>query len=292
MQKYTVASCALKERDQRLLGMLVSLPAASRFEFLMNKTTFTRQPSIAIVDTGSPLSLSTYEDLLSRFGKIVPVAIVDSATEMTQWPFKVERPSLLRSIFKVLNSIVDADLARRNAAVQAPLPESPRTTLPNRAADERGANDSVFAEGPGSMPEPLRALVVDDSLAVRAQLRAGLNRLGFKCEEAVDAEQAQATLARGTYDLALLDVVMPGMDGYQLCRLIKQDRYRRNMPIVMLTSRSSPFDRARGVLAGCDTYLTKPIAWNDFRTAIDKALLKNSSNSRDKLASRGYAGSL
>ena len=290
MQKYTVASCALKERDQRLLEMLVSLPAASRFEFLANKTTFTRQPSIAIVDTGSPLSLSTYEELLKRFGKIVPVAIVDTATELAQWPFTVERPSLLRSIFKVLNTIVDAEFAKRNVTVPSPSPETTRAAS-NQAQNEHGSNDAVFAQGPGSMPEPLRALVVDDSLAVREQLRAGLQRLGFKCEEAQDAEQAQATLARGTYDLALLDVVMPGMDGYQLCRLIKQDRYRRNMPIVMLTSRSSPFDRARGVLAGCDTYLTKPITWNDFRSAIDKALLKNSSSNRAKLVSRGYAGS-
>jgi two-component system cell cycle response regulator len=60
------------------------------------------------------------------------------------------------------------------------------------------------------------------------------------------------------------------------------------MPVVMLTSRSSPFDRARGMLAGCDSYLTKPITWDEFRTALDRALLKSVRNDRSKLTARGY----
>ncbi|GAA0720401.1 response regulator [Dokdonella soli] len=290
MRKYPVAGCALKERDQRLLQMLMSLPAASRFQFLADKSAFTQPPSIAIVDTGSPLSLSIYEDLKKRFARTVPVAIIDPEGAKGDWLYTVQRASLLRSIFKVLDSIVDSELwDGKSDARTSHGPETSAASLVQSV--DRPANDAAFVEGSSGIPEPLKAIVVDDSLAVREQLRAALDRMGFRCDQAADADQAQAMLALATYDIALLDVVMPGMDGYELCRKIKQDPNKRSMPVVMLTSRSSPFDRARGMLSGCNSYLTKPITWDEFRTAIDKALLRNSRNTRAQLASRGYAGS-
>ena len=60
------------------------------------------------------------------------------------------------------------------------------------------------------------------------------------------------------------------------------------MPVLMLTSRSSPFDRARGALSGCDSYLTKPITWDTFSQAVDKALMKSFRNDRAQMIARGY----
>lgn len=97
-----------------------------------------------------------------------------------------------------------------------------------------------------------------------------------------------ALLKGRSYDLAFLDVVMPGTDGYELCRKIKHNPYTRLMPVLMLTSRSSPFDRARGALSGCDSYMTKPITWDTFRQAVDKALLKHFRNDRARMLARGY----
>ena len=81
---------------------------------------------------------------------------------------------------------------------------------------------------------------------------------------------------------------MPGADGYEVCRNIKKNIYTRSMPVIMLTSRSSPFDRARGALAGCDSYLVKPITWETFFTAVDKTLMKSARNDRGLLTARGY----
>ena len=89
-------------------------------------------------------------------------------------------------------------------------------------------------------------------------------------------------------NLAFLDVVMPGTDGYELCRKIKHNSYTRLMPVLMLTSRSSPFDRARGALSGCDSYLTKPITWDTFSQSVDKALMKSFRNDRAQMIARGY----
>ena len=142
--------------------------------------------------------------------------------------------------------------------------------------------------GKAGQPQPLSALVVDDSLTVREQMRMALERLGIACDQADSAEAAMQLLQHNSYNLAFLDVVMPGTDGYELCRKIKHNSYTRLMPVLMLTSRSSPFDRARGALSGCDSYLTKPITWDTFSHAVDKALMKHFRNDRAQMIARGY----
>ena len=114
---------------------------------------------------------------------------------------------------------------------------------------------------PSSINEqPRPILVVDDSLAVRAHLRSLLEAGGFVVSESDSAQAALELLSRQSFDCVLMDVMMPGIDGYEGCRRIKAMlRGARSLPVVMLTSKSSPFDRIRGKMAGCDAYLTKPI---------------------------------
>ena len=105
-----------------------------------------------------------------------------------------------------------------------------------------------------------RVLVVDDSLAVRAHLRSLLERHGVEVVEADTAERGIAAASAGNIAFVLMDVLMPGIDGFEACRRIKaRVRTGTPLPVVMLTSKSSPFDRVRGKMAGCDTYLTKPV---------------------------------
>jgi two-component system, cell cycle response regulator len=103
-------------------------------------------------------------------------------------------------------------------------------------------------------------LVVDDSLAIRNHLRSLLESGGFSVTLADDVASAMKVMSRTAFDCVLMDVLMPGVDGYEGCRQIKA--YRRGdkaVPVIMLTSKSSPFDRIRGKMAGCDAYLTKPV---------------------------------
>ena len=105
-----------------------------------------------------------------------------------------------------------------------------------------------------------RVLVVDDSLAVRAYLRSLLERQGLEVVDVASAEAGIEAAAGGAFACVLMDVLMPGIDGFEACRRIKaRSRAGAALPVVMLTSKSSPFDRVRGKMAGCDTYLTKPV---------------------------------
>jgi two-component system, cell cycle response regulator len=119
---------------------------------------------------------------------------------------------------------------------------------------------------------PLKVLVADDSLAVRRQLQMGFDALNAQINLVEDGESAVRAAETEHYDVIFLDVVMPGIDGYAACKSIKRSKLNKNTPVIMLTSRSSKFDKLKGVLAGCDTYLTKPINHNEFKEVTEKHL--------------------
>jgi CheY-like chemotaxis protein len=148
-----------------------------------------------------------------------------------------------------------------SSASSAP-PAPPRSNL--LSLPMRGV-DPPFAQR-------LRVLVVDDSPTVRRQLSVAFDRMGIASEAVDSAAAALEQLAVQHFDLALLDIVMPDMDGYRLTREIRRNRALRQLPIIILTSRSSPFDLARGALAGCDTYLTKPVPYRALEAAVRKQL--------------------
>ncbi|MBC5768043.1 response regulator [Ramlibacter albus] len=125
------------------------------------------------------------------------------------------------------------------------------------------------AAAPAASVASRRVLVVDDSLAVRNYLRSMLEKEGIEVHEAESAEQGIETAAAGNYACVLMDVLLPGIDGFEACRRLKaRARNGHQLPVVMLTSKSSPFDRVRGKMAGCDTYLTKPVDPNELRGVV------------------------
>lgn len=113
-------------------------------------------------------------------------------------------------------------------------------------------------------------LVVDDSLAVRRQMQIEFELRRDNLDLANNAEEALQAISQKKYDLIFLDIVMPGMDGYTVCKKIKKSELNGNTPVVLLTSRSSSFDKIKGALAGCDSYLIKPINHNEFEAVYDK----------------------
>jgi twitching motility two-component system response regulator PilG len=121
-----------------------------------------------------------------------------------------------------------------------------------------------------SFPKNRRALVVDDSPTVRKQLELELAASNIYVDSTETGEIGLELMQKNFYDIIFLDVVLPGADGYQVCKQIKKNPQLKKTPVVMLTSKSSPFDRVRGSLAGCDTYLTKPVDYQQFKQVLDK----------------------
>jgi two-component system cell cycle response regulator len=104
-----------------------------------------------------------------------------------------------------------------------------------------------------------RVLVVDDIEANVKLLEARLVAEYFDVVTAMTGEEAIAVCQRGDADIVLLDVMMPGMDGFETCRRLKQDPRTHHIPIIMVTALDQPSDRVRGLEAGADDFLTKPV---------------------------------
>ena len=113
-----------------------------------------------------------------------------------------------------------------------------------------------------------KILVVDDTPANVDLLQGLLTRDGYVVQTAVNGEDALAAVARDAPDLILLDVMMPKIDGFEVCRRLKQDPGTRLTPIVLLTSLQEREDKIQGINAGADDFLTKPVNAQELRARV------------------------
>ena len=115
-------------------------------------------------------------------------------------------------------------------------------------------------------------LVVDDSLAVRTMMDLTLRVLGLNTEFAESVKSATDMLDE-KYDLIFLDVVLPDGEGFDICKTIKASEKYKSIPVVMMTSKTSTYDRLKGKLAGCDDYLAKPVDDELLQSVLKKFLI-------------------
>lgn len=104
----------------------------------------------------------------------------------------------------------------------------------------------------------LNVLVADDEKHVARLVQVNLERLGHKVELVHDGLEARDRILGGSFDVVVLDIMMPNMDGIEVLRAIKRDGSRPNMKVVLLTVKAQDSDVIRGIEAGADCYLTKP----------------------------------
>ena len=104
----------------------------------------------------------------------------------------------------------------------------------------------------------MKVMVVDDSNTIRRTVETILNKTGFQVITAIDGYDALAKIAASKPDLIFIDIMMPRLDGYQTCALVKNNPAFKTIPVVMLSSKDGLFDRAKGRIVGSDQYLTKP----------------------------------
>lgn len=113
-----------------------------------------------------------------------------------------------------------------------------------------------------------RVMVVDDSQTIRRTAETLLTREGFTVVTAQDGFEALARIADAPPDLIFIDIMMPRLDGYQACALIKGNPRYAKTPVIMLSSKDGIFDRARGRIVGSDEYLTKPFTRDELIGAV------------------------
>jgi DNA-binding response OmpR family regulator len=114
-----------------------------------------------------------------------------------------------------------------------------------------------------------RILLVDDEHAIQTLLSYPLRKDGYEVVQATDGQAALARFGEGSYDLVVLDLMLPKLDGLEVCRRI---RARSTVPIIMLTARAEEIDKVVGLEIGADDYITKPFSMREFRSRVKAAL--------------------
>jgi len=145
-----------------------------------------------------------------------------------------------------------------------------------------------------------RVLVVDDILANVKLLEARLRAENFEVETARSGEEALSRVRSRPVDVVLLDVMMPGMDGFEVCRQLKRAPATAHLPIIMVTALDQPSDKVRGLTAGADDFLSKPVGEIALMTRVknlvrlktvrEEVMARMATESRDIAASDGLIG--
>ena len=126
-----------------------------------------------------------------------------------------------------------------------------------------------------------KILAVDDDAMVLAVIKKRLEFAGYEVITAMEGLEGLKKARTENPDLIVLDLILPNLNGYQICAMLKRDSTYRNIPIVMLTSRSQQADIAEGMKAGADAYITKPYDPDEFIAKI-QALLTGSQQNKGK----------
>ncbi len=130
------------------------------------------------------------------------------------------------------------------------------------------------AANPKSNLAGLKILVIDDSKTIRRTAETLLAKEGCEVFTAVDGFDALSKIADHRPDIIFVDIMMPRLDGYQTCSLIKHNKTFKDTPVIMLSSKDGLFDRARGRLVGSEQYLTKPFTKDELLGAIHSHVVK------------------
>jgi CheY-like chemotaxis protein len=250
--EFRIAVFGLATRFQKLLEIVLRHARHNRYRYSLATSRGPGNFDIALVDmtvTGGPNLAKT----LTRVVDSSAVIRVGRRCDPSRPQDDLLVQSFIAQVLFALNRVIDKQIDSGRSKAAAP-------TQPGLVVSDFGV-----------MRRP-RVLVVDDSPTVRRQLGTALHQMGIDCEAVSSAQDALERLGMRRYELVMADVVMPDMDGYRMTRLIKKNRSLRGMPVVILTSRSSPFDLARGALAGCNSYLVKPVTLQSLRDTVMKHL--------------------
>jgi twitching motility two-component system response regulator PilG len=182
----------------------------------------------------------------------------------------------LRDLLKRVNTEPTFELYCHTGVVLLNLKRSAEALPWLRKAAEIRPADGAVRMAVHLLEERRFVLAVDDSQTVRRVVAQILEQNGYRVVTASDGMQAMARINEAVPDLILLDVSMPRMDGYQFCKVLKQNQYTRRVPILMLSGNDGFFDKVKGRLAGACGYLTKPLDEESLLIAVQKYVEEHS----------------
>ncbi len=252
--RYAVAIFGISDYERVLIQRILALSESRDYVYRIVEEAQNHTAEIALVDRADAGSTSQFEQFHAQRQDFPTIIVGDEKeSESDYW---VKRPFTTTRMLGALDRLVEDRLRGANRT----QPEAPDLKVESTAAT------------PAVAAGIYKALVVDSSLPARKQVSVALRRAGITAEFAEDGESALKLIEAKNYDILFLNAVLPGKDGYEVCKAIKMDKDKKHIPVVMLTGKSSSRDKLKGKLSGCDAYLTKPVSLKEFNQTLSNWL--------------------
>jgi len=263
-RRFVLEMLGFPEAEKTMLLSTFRLTGRRAF-FYGERATPQDRTDIYLVNADNPEGLT---QLAARSPNVKAPAVLIGRTPATiGWP-QVAKPIQWMRLFEQLDTLMQAALLERAARRQTSDPAQWDGRTYRRSIDRTVTPEPVLLE-----PKTVESvLVVDDSITVRAFMRTKLAPFRFDVDYAENGEIAISMAQKKKYTCIFLDILMPGIDGYEVCKRIKSSPATKDVAVVMLSSKSSAFDKFRGNWAGCDAYLSKPVGEDELLSTIARFL--------------------
>jgi two-component system cell cycle response regulator len=270
-QIFLVGTLGLLKHEVRFIKIMLGLTTHAPTRRIQGRYEWTedlKKANVVIVGSEDDSAMQQWRSL-SAHNPSLTLMLVTEKDKISSAKYNLSRPFGPAKILMLLDKIIKD---QKDGVAESDT----------FSGDGKSVQREMLRSANISSPSRHRALVVDDSPTVRKQLVLELGSFNIQVDTAETGEQGLEMIDKNDYDIVFLDVVMPGADGYQVCKTIRRNQKTKLTPVVMLTSKSSPFDKVRGSLAGCNAYLTKPVDYENFYEVLEEFLeqTKNSVSSR------------
>ena len=270
---FVIGAYGIESKDLLVLERIFKITEGRTRSYKVQENDEPKDIAMVNVSNKEAIKLWGTDNLDSNGNPTCPTLLVGKARPKSDRFRFTPIPFFATRVLKLLDEITVEDLKYTPEITIDDVAKNKELEQQSERAAAGGLNQeqvvSIAEKSSASNLNNKRAvLVVDDSLPVRQALEMKLTMMNYQVQLATNGQQAIDLIEKNYYDSVFLDVVMPGMDGYEVCKRIKRDKKTKHIPVIMLTSKSSPFDKVKGKLAGCDSYLTKPVEHEEFQKVV------------------------
>lgn len=269
---YAVAAFGFEEKERNVLRNILRISKQHPLEFRFQSQR-DGKPAVVIVNADNADALGRWAQLERSRGSsaesMTAIYLARSAPPAGA-VYYLNRPFFATRLFSLLERVVTERYGYVPDSAMASADDMLMLTSDTAFAHSSRGQAVTVPNKKAAAPVATgrSALIVDDSLPVRIQLKVPLLKVFDHVDVADTGEAALELIETRTYALILLDVTLPGIDAYETCMQIRKHPQHADTPVVMLTSNSSPGDKIRGKLAGCETYLIKPVKATVFESVL------------------------
>jgi twitching motility two-component system response regulator PilG len=294
---YSVEVIGFNATERIVIGSIFALSQRRPPVFAQKGRESAGKPDVYLVDASDPRSVATL--VSTNVARDVPAVLIGEHDHGTGWTV-LGRPIQWARVLKGLNAAIGPksvppsdplaipdipsvmEIVDPSDLFSLPFPGADAAPAPPTAADAKRAQagihqiserlPAVVRPVVPSQPNAPGLLLAEATPSVREVLRQQLLTFGLRVDVAASADEAQSFLDRERYACVLLDSELPGADAYELCRLAKSRDAKNEIAVILLSNKAAPMDRLRGMMVGCDTFLTKPIAEAKLVAAVERLL--------------------